>query len=310
MQLRDIQYAVTVAKELSFSRAAQKLFISQPALSQSIKRLELELGTPLFIRENNTVRLTGAGELFVKEGREIIQLSARLKRSISNIASTRDEILRFGISPFYSKYYLPRIVPVFNRQFPAVTLDIAEKHSAALEELILEEEIEFCLIPLPIARKEIEFEPVYREQIVFAMPRDHVHIRYLTPAMSTGLPFIDLRHVRHEPFIFLKKEQKFTGMGLRLCDEAGFAPRIVFETMNWDTVHALVAGGMGVGFIPEMLIGSSPPGETPVYCRITAEHTTRSYGVAYKKGRDLSAAAHHFIRIAKQTFHTLETDAD
>jgi LysR family hydrogen peroxide-inducible transcriptional activator len=303
LQLRDIQYVVTVAKELSFSKAAQKLFISQPALSQCIKKLERELNTPLFIRENNTVKLTSAGELFIKDGSEIINMSMRLKQGISNIANTMEENLRIGISPFYSNHYLPRIIPAFSRQYPSVKLDITEKHSVILEQLIINDEVDFCMIPLPITQKEIEYRPIYQEQILFAMPKNHVLNGYLTPAMSTGLPFIDLQLVKHEPFVFLKKEQKFTSMGLRLCSEAGFTPNIVFETMNWDTVNALVATGMGVGFVPEILVGSSYLGEKPSYCRIMAENTTRSYVVAFKKGRNLSATALHFIRVAKNSFH-------
>ncbi|WP_165972060.1 LysR family transcriptional regulator [Paenibacillus piri] len=303
MQLRDIQYALTVAKELSFSKAAQKLSISQPALSQCIKKLEQELHAPLFFRENNTVKLTSAGELFMKEGSEIMNKSMRLTQEISALANTREENLRIGISPFYSYHYLPWIIPAFNKQYPTVKLDIMEKHSAILEQLIINDEVDFCMIPLPISHKEIEYQPIYQEQILFAIPKSHGLNAYLTPAMSEGLPFIDLRLAQYEPFLFLKSEQKFTPMGMRLCSEAGFTPHIVFETMNWDTINALVATGMGVGFVPEILVGSSTPGEQPTYCRIMAENTTRSYVAAYKKGRKLSNAANHFIRIAKNSLH-------
>ncbi|TBL71385.1 LysR family transcriptional regulator [Paenibacillus thalictri] len=308
MQLRDIHYAVTVAHELSFSKAAQKLFISQPALSQCIRKLEQELETPLFIRENNAVRLTSAGELFVKDGSEIIRMSARLKQGIAHIANTREEKLRIGISPFYSKHYLPRIIPAFNRLYPSVSLDISEMHSAILEQLIMEDKVDFCMIPLPLDHKDIDYQPIYQEQILFAMPKNHVLYGRLTPALSSGMPFIDLKLVKHEPFVFLKPEQKFTSMGMRLCHEAGFTPNIIFETMNWDTVDALVANGMGMGFVPEILVGTSSQSEKPAYCRIMAENTTRSYVVAYKKGRELSAAANNFIYVAKNSFHNNEAE--
>jgi LysR family hydrogen peroxide-inducible transcriptional activator len=302
LQLRDIQYALTVAKELSFSKAAQQLSISQPALSQCIKKLEQELGTPLFFRENNTVKLTKAGEVFIKEGSEIMNKSERLTQEISAIANTREENLRIGISPFYSYHYLPRIIPAFSRQYPSVKLDIMEKHSATLEQLIINEEVDFCMIPLPFSYKEIEYQHIYQEQILFAIPKNNELNDYLTPAMSVGLPFIDLQLAKHQPFIFLKTEQKFTPMGHRLCNEAGFTPHIVFETMNWDTINSLVATGMGVGFVPEILIGSLTVDEQPTYCRILAENTTRSYVVAHKKGRSLSTTANNFIRVAKNSF--------
>lgn len=302
MQLRDIHYTVTVAEELSFSKAARKLFISQPALSQCIRKLETELGTPLFIRENSTVRLTDAGELFVKEGSEILRLSERLKQ---RIADTGEEQIRLGISPFYSKLYLPRIVPAFNRLYPRVTLDITELHSSALEQLVLEDKVDIVMIPLPLPDLGLEYKPIYQEQILFAMPKEHELNRSLTPSLSGGMPLLDLRLARNEPFIFLKKEQKFTSMGYRLCREAGFAPNIVFETMNWDTVDALVANGMGVGFVPEILAGSAAHAVKPTYCRMMGEQTSRSYGVAYKKGRTLPASVHNFIDVARSSFYTM-----
>ena len=302
MQLRDIQYAVTVGKELSFSRAADKLFVSQPALSQSIRRLERELGIPLFVRNHHYVELTEAGQLFMKEGDHILVLSERLKQRITDIAHNKSEHLRFGISPFYSKFYLPRIVPLFNRKFPSISMDIVEMPSGILEQMIMNNELEFGMLPMPAAHDELDFQPIYQEQILFAIPKNHPLNDEVTPAMSAGMPFIDLRLAQYAPFVFLKKEQKFASMGMRLCREAGFEPNIVFETMNWETVNSLVATGMGVGFVPELLVGATNLGERPTYCRIMAEYTTRPYVVAYKRGRPLSPTALRFIDIAKQSF--------
>lgn len=299
MQLRDIQYVLEVAKELSFSKAAQKLSISQPALSQCIKKLEQQLKTPLFFRENNTLKLTTAGELFVKEGSEIMSRSMLLTKEITAIAEKREENLRIGISPFYSNHYLPGIIPAFRREHPSVKLDIIEHYSVNLEEMVASDELDFCMIPLPFIHRDIEQLPIYQEQILLAIPHNHELHAQLPPAKSGGLPFIDLRLARNESFIFLKPEQKFASMGYRLCEEAGFTPQILFETMNWDTVNSLVATGMGVGFVPEILIGKGVAAEPPTYCRIMAENTTRSYVVAYKKGRSLSVTAKHFIRIAQ-----------
>lgn len=305
MQLRDIQYAVTIGRELSFSKAAEKLFISQPALSQSIRRLEKELGTPLFVRKHHHVHLTSAGELFMKEGGHILASSERLKQQVANIANHQAERVRFGISPFYSKFYLPHIIPLFNRRHPSISLDIVEMPSAILERMIMAGELDFCMIPLPITHQEIECQPVYQEQILFAIPGNHPLNEVVTPAMSTGMPFIDLALARDAPFVFLKKEQKFTSMGMRLCQEAGFQPNVVFETMNWETVNALVSTGMGVGFVPELLVGTTKIGEAPTYCRIIAENTTRPYVVANKIGRPLTPTAMKFINIAKQFFFEL-----
>lgn len=302
MQLRDIQYAVTIAQESSFSKAAQSLFISQPALSQSIKRLESELGVPLFIRENNSVHLTAAGKIFVSDGMEILHMSNTLRTKMADIINLRDCHLKIGISTFYSNCYLPKIIPAFQSQYPSVHLEIIEETSNVLEELASDGKIDFCMIPGPLDSKQLEAQVIYQEQILMALPSNHPLNRLLTPALSSGLPFIDLALLKDTPFIFLKKHQKFTRMGHQLCENAGFSPHIVFETGNWNTIHSLVSTGMGVGFIPEILMEMPTIGKRPVYYRIMADNTTRPYLIAYKKGAKLPAAAYNFIETVKSSF--------
>lgn len=305
MQLRDIEYVLTLAAKMSFTKAAQELFISQPALSQSIRRLERELKAPLFLRENNTLELTKEGKLFVEKGKEIIRLSTRLKQEVAELSLTKENHLRIGISPFYSNYYLPRIIPAFRSMFPSVRLDIVEKNTLALEESLLKDEVDFCLLPLPIFNNELDYRIIHQEQILLAIPPNHSLLEELIPAMAGGLPLIDLQLAQQEPFVFLKKEQRFYDMGMELCREAGFEPRIVFETTNWDTVNALVTAGMGIGFVPEIVVHFSSAIERPSYCQLVAQKSTRSYAVAFKKGRNPSATANQFIRIAQKSLQAL-----
>lgn len=302
MQLRDIQYVITVAQESSFSKAADVLFISQPALSQSIKRLENELSIRLFIRETNSIRLTAAGKIFVADGIEILRLSNALRAKMSDIINLRDCNLKIGISTFYSTCYLPKIIPAFQRQYPSIHLEIIEESSNMLEELASEGKADFCMIPAPLDNKHLDSQVVYQEQILLAVPANHPLNRQITPALSSGFPFIDLALVKDEPFIFLKKHQKFTRMGMQLCQQAGFFPNIVFETVNWNTIHSLVSTGMGIGFIPEILSESKSMENPPVYYRIMADNTTRPYVIAYKKGAVLPPAALNFIEVAKKAF--------
>ena len=302
MQLKDIQYVVTVARESSFSRAAQILFVSQPALSQSIKRLENKLGVPLFIREGKTVKLTSAGEIFVADGIEILRMSSALKKKMSDIINLKDCHLKIGISTFYSNCYLPRIIPSFQRQYPSVHLEIIEESSNVLEELAHNGEVDFCMIPGPLDNKQLDSQILCQEQILMALPPNHHLNKQLTPALSSGLPFIDLALLKDEPFIFLKKHQKFTKIGLQLCQNAGFAPNIVFETGNWNTIHSLVSTGLGLGFIPEILTEVPIAGQRPVYYRIMADNTARPYLIAYKKEKPLSTTALDFIKTAKESF--------
>lgn len=91
-------------------------------------------------------------------------------------------------------------------------------------------------------------------------------------------------------------------MGMNLCNEAGFSPSIIFETTNWNTINALIAAGMGVGFVPEVLYNNNNVKNKPVYYRIVANNTTRLYLVAYKKGTILSTIRKDFINMAREMF--------
>lgn len=301
LSLKYILYVATVVEEQSFSKAAAKLYISQPALSQTIQKLEFELGIPLFIRENNTIRPTPACRIFVEDGVDIIKAAKKLNQKMIDIVNIKEGNLRIGISPFYSEYHLSRILPYFKKQFPGVSLKLTEEISQRLEELTLEDLVDFCMAPLPLSYENLEYQILQQEQILFAMPHNHPLTDQLTPALSNNLPFINLCLAKNEPFIFLKN-QRFTEMGLRLCREAGFVPKILYETKNWDTVRAFIANGLGVGFLPEVLVSSEHDHNSPDCYRIIAENTTRPYAVVYKNKNHLSAAAVNFIRVAQEVF--------
>ena len=122
--LKDIEYIRAVAREGSFSAAAASCFISQPALSLAVKRLEQELGVSLFERSTHSVKLSTAGELFLSEGENILMLSSQLKERMVGLSQLKKGNIRMGISTFYSSYYLTRNLPSFYRLHPGIKIDI------------------------------------------------------------------------------------------------------------------------------------------------------------------------------------------
>ena len=303
MTFKIIEYVIAVSEEGSFSRAAQRLFISQPALSQSIRKAEAEMGAALFMRDTHTVRLTAAGELLVREGRELLRQREDLKNRIAGLSAARKETIRFGISPFYSKYYLPVVLPYFSQYFPAVKLKIKEEISVELEQMVIDDQLDFCFVPLKPQNPRLTYEVIYMEEILLAVPPGHPVKMYATP--SPTLPYIDLRHLEEEPFIALKPVQKFNSMSVSLCDQAGFKPRIVYETLNWDTVNTLVADGIDVGFVPDILPSRSLVNRRPDYYRMAGMDTLRPYAVAYKKGRTLSPLALQLVEVFRNNIPQL-----
>ena len=295
MTFKLIEYVIAVSEEGSFSRAAQRLFVSQPALSQAIRKAETEMGAALFMRDTHTVTLTPAGELLVREGRELLRQRDDLKNRIAGLSAARSDKIRFGISPFYSKYYLPVVLPYFSQHFPSVKLEIKEEISLELEQMVIDEKLDFCFVPLKPQNPRLSYEVIYMEEILLAVPPGHPVKAYATP--SPTLPYIDLRYLENEPFIALKPVQKFSSMSVNLCAQAGFKPRIVYETLNWDTVNTLVADGIGVGFVPDILPSRSLVNRRPDYYRMAGMDTLRPYAVACKKGTSLSPLALQLVEV-------------
>ena len=223
MQLNSINYFVTIAQEKSISKAADKLFVSQPALSQYMKKIESELNTPLFVHGNRNFELTQAGEIFFQEGQVILQLYEQMMRRITSLANSNQEIVHFGISPFYSKYYLPKIIPHVLERYPWLQFNIIEEHSVYLEEKLAAGELDFCALPLYPKNPLLDYEVIHQEEIFLAVPRNHPVNALITP--SSGISYIDLRLVRNEPFVSLKSIQKFSEMSHQLCAGGGFCAR-------------------------------------------------------------------------------------
>lgn len=300
MYIKTIKYVAAIAQEGSFSKAAEKLYISQPALSKCIKKLEDELNTPLFERKGNILELTVAGEVFVRDASSILQLYEKMLRRIANLANMYEDTVHFGISPFYSKYYLSRILPSLYANHPAIKVEVCEEHSSTLEQMIINGQLDFCTVPMNPVNPQLEYQVIHQEEIFLAVPKNHPVNAYITP--SPGIPYIDLKLVKNEPFIALKKVQKFTEMSQRLCDNAGFTPKVVYETLNWDTVNMFIASGLGVGFVPEILIKSNDSKNQPNYYRLMSPISSRPYAIAYYKGKKLSAAALTIMDYFKEHF--------
>ncbi len=302
MQLKDIEYVDMLAKEKKYSSAAAKLFITQPTLSQAIQKLEAELQLTLFNRTTKSVELTPAGEIFLKEGREILRQTETLYQRMEDIASLKSGILKIGISTFYSSYYLAKIISTFRKLHPGIRLEFVEDISINLEEMALSGQIDVSLIPLPLIHTELETTILRSEQILLAIPAENRLTKHCIPNPAGGYPSIDLWEARDETFISLRRNQRFAAHELEICQRAGFTPKIAYEISNWDTINTLIACGIGVGFVSELVCRKAIDGaHRPVYCQLINENTNRLYAAVYRKEQLQNSLIRDFL----YTLHTI-----
>lgn len=289
MDTKALKYILTIYEERSFTRAAEKLYISQPALSQYIRKLETTLRAPIFLRDGQTLTLTPAGEVIIRDGRQLLAQHEALDAKLAAMIQARHETIRFGISPFYSKYYLPHVMPAFSTQNPNIKLQVTEEISVNLEALAAEGRLDLCFVPIEPRHPSLIYRQVLKEEIYLAVPAGHRVNSLATP--STGTPYLELAHLRGEPFVMLRRQQKFMQMCNALLLQAGVEPEIAYETLNWDTVNVMVASGIGVGFVPEVLVRLYRDDKRLRYYRIAGVDTCRDYAVAYHKDQTLSYPA-------------------
>jgi LysR family hydrogen peroxide-inducible transcriptional activator len=287
VEFRQLGYAVQIFHDKNFSRAAEKLHIAQPSLSQQLAKLEKELGVPLFHRTTNSVEPTHAGEVFVQKAQLILDLVEQLKSEMNDISNLRKGKLVVGTLPITGSHILPLVLPEFAKRHPGIEIALVEDTSANLELFTSSGAVDFSLLSLPIEEATLDYRAYATEDICLAVPAAH-------PLASDTAP-IPVSRLANESFIVLKKGQGFRQITQDICAEAGFSPKIVFESSNIETVQSLVAAGMGVALIPEMIAASKKGKYVPIYKPLTDPTPSRTLVIAERRGRYFTKAAEAFI---------------
>ncbi|HFD4269566.1 TPA: LysR substrate-binding domain-containing protein [Pseudomonas aeruginosa] len=246
MELRHLRYFIAVAEELHFARAAERLGISQPPLSQQIQALEEEIGARLFERTNRRVELTDAGRLFLDESRQVLAQvdKAVLLARRAHLGELGELKIGFTSSaPFTST--IPSSIHAFRKAYPDVHLDLQEMSSRQVLKALLEESLQVGVIR-PLALPDaVHWVELFREPLVAVLRADHP----LAAGSEDGLAIAALAE---EPFVFFPRSY---GTGLydqviALTRQAGFSPRIAQEASEAMTIIGLVSAGLGVSILP------------------------------------------------------------
>lgn len=299
MDYKQYDYVLTIAEEKSFSKAAKRLFISQPSLSQYINRLEQHLGVSLFDRSTSPLCLTYEGQLFIDTALKIKHLNEELKKKYDDISELKSGRLNIGLTPSKANNPLPQILPVFKRNYPNIELIITEASSSELEDLLIKGVVDVCMMNLPISNKNIEYEPIFNEKILLAAPSDFICEADKKRDVEK-YPQIDIKLLEKEQFILLKPNQRLRQIGNSIFSAEGFKPKILLETRSIETSLRLVAAGMGFCFVPESTVMFANIKNSPKYYTIGSPALIWTLVVAYPKDIYKTKAAIAFAEIAKQ----------
>lgn len=246
MNLRQIQQFAAVAEALNFRKAAEKLHMAQPPLSVSIKRLEDELGTPLFIRERRGLRLTAAGEAILVHVRQIAFHADQLKKTAASAAGGMGGRLRIAFVGSATYTLFPRVLPAFRERYPRVELELREGTTSQILRQVERGEIDLGLVRHPVVESTTAvLTPVEHDRLVAALPPRSPLARKAK---------LRLQDLAGQPFIVYAASAALNlrTQVLSACRAAGFTPRIVQEAVQVQTLLSLVESGMGVALVPSI----------------------------------------------------------
>jgi DNA-binding transcriptional LysR family regulator len=286
MDLRQLRYFVAVAEELNFGRAAERVGIAQPPLTQQIQKLEAGLGCQLLVRGRKTV-LTEAGAVLLEQARRILDQAEDAAEATRCAARGESGHLTVGAPPSIMLTALPKVIRRYRKLFPEVRFTLRELSTSAIESALQTGEIDlgFLRESSPLA-SELAFE----EPVVAALPASH----RLVEAKE-----LKLSALRGEPFVFFPRRlgAAFYDKLISFCSAAGFVPDVVQEATQWQTVICLVEAGMGISVAPGCVQRFRWPGV--VYRPLRGLKTRVS---VCRRAETPSATADAFLKLARAEF--------
>jgi LysR family hydrogen peroxide-inducible transcriptional activator len=299
MDVREYKYILTVIKCGTISGAAKILNISQPSLSAYVKNLENKAGIKFFHKVEGVLHLTSEGSLYLEYARKIVDLDESLSIELRNIQNLDSGEVKMGITATRGTFYLHLILPVLKKRYPGITIKLTESNSSEqLEGLVYNREIDFAIMSYPFMAYDLEYEIISREDIVITVPSGDPVCKSAVKKPGRELPWVDLRRFKDHAFILLNKGQRLRQAADKLFAQAGYEPKILFETRNSITAYNLSAAGMGPS-ITTSGFGRLYSGSTASYFTVGASPLIYEMVMAYHSKSSLSNSARAIINEVK-----------
>ncbi|MFT4066515.1 LysR substrate-binding domain-containing protein [Paraburkholderia sp.] len=247
MELRQLRHFLALADEAHFGRAAERLCLSQPALSTSISKLEYDFGFRLFERDNKTVRITLAGEQMLSYAREIINQANRTQNMARMLASGKSGRIEMGFTGTVFRQEIQRLITQCREENPGIEIALREVSSQKQLELLHAARLDAGLVTVPLPPTDLEHIALFEDRFVVCVPSDHALAR------RKG---ISISELRDEPFVLQSRESSpvIYDMLIGLCVAAGFYPNVVSESSHILSTINLVSRGIGIGFVLNSLV--------------------------------------------------------
>lgn len=245
MLFLNLDYFIHTVECESFTKAAEKLFISQSAVSKAVRNLEEELQTTLIDRSRRKFTLTKQGEIVYRYAKDIFDYYDDKTKILYDELGKEDDVLRFGLPPTAGSIFFYSVIYEFKKKFPSVVLTIDDATSTGIIEKLLENELDMGVAITPFNNNRFIIHKVFTSEAVLLVGNHH---------RLRGADSVDFNTLHREKFFQVEKDFMYHELFVDTCRKAGFDPNIVFESNQWDLIIEMVAANQGVSILPKPLI--------------------------------------------------------
>lgn len=306
-------YIYEIYQQKSFTKAAKNLFISQPALSATVKKLEEELQVQLFDRTTTPLSLTLEGEAYIKAVEEIFSIKKDYQNYVIDASNLNVGNISISGANFISSYVIPKIIVPFSKKHPSINIELVESNSNTLVQELINDHIDL-LIDYDLNEELLSAYPLFEETILLCVPK-HLSINQKIAAAAwssdeirRGLhrteekDQVSLKLFAQETFLMMKSGNSMNQHGFRLCREAGFAPNVSIYFDQLMTSYNMAAAGLGIAFVTDTLVQEVAPNQNLLFYQPKNLNTHRTVYLLHKKRRYLNRVIKEFIHIAKEVY--------
>ena len=280
MEFDQLKYFVAIAETLSFTKAAELVPISQPALSYQVKRLEEELGVRLFDRQGRKIALTADGELFLPLAQNLLSRANEAVKVVRNQSGVEVGEVSMGGAPSVATYLVPNLLASFHQVFPRVRVYLIEGGDAHLQQRVFAGSLDFAIVSNPGSPQTLDVMPLGSEDLLVVTSRAH---------RLADQPTVDLTGLWTEDFVLPEASYHLTAQIIEACRRAGFEPNLAYQTGSLETLKNLVRAGLGVSIMPSIAVSGA--GKADLATIRVRGGLTRELYLIRGKDRDLTRAA-------------------
>jgi DNA-binding transcriptional LysR family regulator len=303
----EMKYIYEIYEQGSFSKAAKKLFVSQPALSIAVRKVENDLNMPLFNRKHNALTLTDAGEIYIEKAKLIRQIEEDLYAEIGDIAELNSGVLKIGGTNYLNSYVLPHVFSAFTKKFPKISISLIESSSVSVFGMM---ENGFIDVTFSCAEMDTEIfskTPVFNDNVLLAVPRHFLNEMLLPHALTkeqvlaklhltSSAVFANFSWFSHIPFILLSPGNDLYHRSMQFMRDADMTPKVVHQLDQLTTSYRLCCNQVGATFIGSLLVTANSPPDV-LYFPINSPLALRRFHAVTLKNRYLPVAAVEFIKM-------------